>query len=110
MWRKGLRYRKNKRDLPGVPDLVFIGARLAVFVDGEFWHGKDWKNRKIKLKRGHNSAYWMAKIERNIGRDLKCKRKLRKAGWTVLRVWESDIRSNIDGVVKLVTVHLRRHD
>ena len=73
-----------------------------IFVDGDFWHGKDWKKRKIRVKRGHNPDYWVSKIERNIIRDRDRNRKLRAAGWTVLRVWESDIRSNIGKVVDRV--------
>jgi len=102
LWRKGLRYQKNRRDLPGVPDLVFVGCRLVVFVDGDFWHGKDWNRRKIKLSHGHNADYWLTKIKGNIQRDLDQNRKLRKAGWTVVRVWESEIRSNIKKIVNRI--------
>jgi len=102
LWRTGLRYRKNRRDLPGVPDLVFGGARLVVFVDGDFWHGKHWRRRKARLARGHNSDYWIAKITRNISRDRARNFKLRASGWTVLRFWESDILSDVRKVVQRV--------
>ena len=99
LWAAGLRYRKNADYLPGKPDLVFIGRRVAVFCDGDFWHGFDWPNRKAKLGRGHNSAYWIAKIERNIARDQQCTKELREAGWVVLRFWESEILADAEGVV-----------
>ena len=106
LWKEGLRYRKNKRDLVGIPDIVFSVARLVVFVDGDFWHGNNWKQRKIKLSKGHNSTYWVSKVERNIIRDREQNRKLRASGWTVLRVWESDIQGNIAKVVDRVKVAL----
>jgi DNA mismatch endonuclease, patch repair protein len=102
LWKEGLRYRTNKRDLPGVPDIVFVRHRLVVFVDGDFWHGKSWNKRKIMLRRGHNSDYWLAKIKGNMRRDFDRNRKLRAAGWTVLRIWESEIRRNINKVVNRI--------
>jgi DNA mismatch endonuclease (patch repair protein) len=91
-----------------VPDIVFDNARLVVFADGDFWHGKNWRERKAKLRRGHNSDYWVSKIERNMARDLDWNRKLRAAGWAVLRLWESDIRNNIDAVVNQVEMGIAR--
>jgi DNA mismatch endonuclease (patch repair protein) len=110
LWRRGLRYRKNRCDLPGVPDVVFENARLIVFVDGDFWHGKNWRERKAKLRRGHNADYWINKIERNMSRDLDWNRKLRAAGWAVLRVWESDIYKNIGAVVDRVEMAVAQHN
>src|SRR6266446_6323651 len=66
LWAAGFRYRKNVSDLPGRPDIVFLRARIAVFCDGDFWHGRDWESRRQKLGRGTNSAYWLAKIQANI--------------------------------------------
>lgn len=109
LWRKGLRYRKNGGDLPGAPDIVFSGARVIVFVDGNFWHGKSWKTLKAKLKRGHNAEYWIRKIERNAARDREQDRELRAAGWIVFRVWESDIHADVGGVVRRVETALRQH-
>lgn len=83
--RRHLHYRKNVKALPGKPDVVFAGYRVAVFCDGEFWHGYDWKHRQADLK--GNRAFWVAKIERNMARDRKVNRELRAAGWTVLRFW-----------------------
>src|SRR5947208_8487763 len=66
LWRHGFRYRTNRSDLLGKPDIVFLGPRVVVFVDGDFWHGKNWIARKAKLAQGHNADYWISKIERNV--------------------------------------------
>src|ERR1700689_3766304 len=66
---RGLRYRVDVADLPGRPDIVFVNARVAVFCDGDFWHGRDLAARQAKLARGHNPAYWLAKIRGNVERD-----------------------------------------
>lgn len=107
LWKLGLRYRKNPADLPGVPDIAFPGKRVAVFVDGDFWHGKDWPLRKVRLARGHNAEYWIAKIESNIARDRRQVAELRASGWAVLRVWESDIAAHPELVVRRVECLLR---
>jgi DNA mismatch endonuclease (patch repair protein) len=102
LWRAGLRYRKNDASLPGTPDIVFKRARVAVFCDGDFWHGRDWSRRKAKLERGHNADYWIAKIERNIERDRENTGLLVTMGWTVLRVWESDIKARTDELAEKI--------
>ncbi len=107
LWAMGLRYRLHMQDLPGRPDLVFPRAKLAVFVDGDFWHGRDWPERKARLATGHNAAYWQAKIEYNMVRDDASTAQLSAKGWKVLRIWEGDIRSDPDGVVRLVADSLR---
>jgi DNA mismatch endonuclease (patch repair protein) len=91
LWRLGLRYRTHVSELPGCPDIVFTKAKLAVFCDGDFWHGRGWRRRRQKLKRGSNSSYWLAKIRANRARDRKHTSKLQADGWTVLRLWETDI-------------------
>lgn len=107
LWRKGLRYRKNVSALPGIPDLIFQKAHVAIFCDGDFWHGKGWKSRKARLTRGANAEYWISKIERNIERDRKTTKTLKKRGWIVLRFWESEIQRDIHGV--LATVYSTLH-
>jgi DNA mismatch endonuclease (patch repair protein) len=99
LWKMGCRYRKNYKNLPGNPDIVFVGARVVVFCDGDFWHGKDWATRKVKLQGGHNPSYWITKIERNMDRDAGYTRELEKRSWKVMRFWESDIRADLDKVV-----------
>lgn len=95
LFRRGLRFRKNVRGLPGVPDIVFVRQRVAVFCDGDFWHGRDWNARRAKLATGANSAYWHAKIERNMARDAEQTAGLTALGWTVVRVWETDVRKDV---------------
>jgi DNA mismatch endonuclease, patch repair protein len=92
LWRLGLRYRKNVASLPGRPDIVFTRARVAVFCDGDFWHGKDWPSLQPKLAQGSNARYWEAKISRNMARDLENSELLSKDGWMVVRLWETDIK------------------
>ena len=90
----GCRYRSNVKRLPGCPDLVLAECRLAVFCDGDFWHGRRWRQRRAKLASGWNAEYWVAKIGRNRQRDRLVNRQLRGLGWNVIRVWESDVRRN----------------
>lgn len=94
LWRLGLRFRKNFKDLPGKPDVVFVRARVAVFCDGDFWHGRHWQARRAKLAAGRNSEYWIAKIEANMLRDGEQEALLFHMGWLVFRLWESDIKWN----------------
>jgi DNA mismatch endonuclease, patch repair protein len=93
--RRGLRFRKNVPSLPGKPDIVFTSARVAVFVDGDWWHGHGWRERgfaSFEDQFNHARAdWWRAKIERNVERDREVNRALRKAGWRVVRVWESRV-------------------
>jgi DNA mismatch endonuclease (patch repair protein) len=98
LWRKGCRFLKNVQTLPGKPDIVFPRARLAVFCDGDFWHGRDWQNRRARLQRGHNASYWVAKIRRNRDRDWLNMHRLLEDGWTVLRFWEKDILSSPEAI------------
>jgi len=110
LWHRGLRYRLNASDLPGKPDIVFRGARVAIFVDGDFWHGKDWGVREPRLRAGSNADYWVAKIERNRERDAANKALLESQGWLVLRFWETEINTDADRIAAKVAaaVALRR--
>jgi DNA mismatch endonuclease, patch repair protein len=108
LWKGGFRYRENRTDLPGAPDIVFPGPRVLVFVDGDFWHGKNWNTRKAKLAQGHNANYWIRKIERNVARDREQSCELRAAGWLVLRVWESEVHSNVGEVARRIESALRQ--
>lgn len=107
LWAAGCRYRKNAKELPGRPDVVFPRARIAVFCDGDFWHGQDWESRRQKLSRGTNSEYWLAKIQRNMERDRQNDRRLQEMGWTVLRFWESQIRTDVGAIARIVLSLLR---
>ncbi|MCC7386126.1 MAG: very short patch repair endonuclease [Deltaproteobacteria bacterium] len=98
----GLRYRLSVKGLPGKPDLVFLGACVAVFVDGDFWHGRDLDARIARLSTGHNAAYWVAKVTSNVARDRRQDAALRELGWRVVRVWESEVRTDPVGAAKRV--------
>lgn len=107
LWRMGLRYRLHRPDLPGKPDIVFSLGKVAVFVDGDYWHGNQWRLRGFKsledqLKTVHNREYWERKIKRNIERDRKVNVQLRKAGWKVVRIWESDINRDPERAARKV--------
>jgi len=110
LWKQGLRYRLHSGTLPGRPDIIFIAARVVIFCDGDFWHGRNWRSRKAKLAAGANAAYWLAKIEANIQRDRKTTRHLRKLGWIVLRYWETEILRDLQTIAGSVvsTVQRRR--
>lgn len=97
LWHHGYRYRKNDKKLPGSPDIAILKHRIAAFVDGEFWHGKDWELRKNGLKR--NREYWIEKIEENMARDLRNDRLLLQAGWLPIHFWEKEVLKSLDGCV-----------
>lgn len=94
LFAQGLRYRKNDKTVFGKPDLTFKKYKLAIFVDSEFWHGKDWETRKFDHK--SNQEFWLNKIERNMERDIEVNEKLNAEGWKILRFWGKDISRNID--------------
>lgn len=100
---RGFRYRVNYKALPGKPDVAVTKARLAVFVDGDFWHGHNWVIRgygSLKEELERYSQYWKDKILRNIERDQEVNEALSNMNWTVLRFWESDIKSDLDKCVQ----------
>ena len=101
--KNGLRYRKHVMNMPGRPDIVFRKARLAVFIDGDFWHGYQYPRWGRRL-----SAYWQGKIERNRNRDRKNFAKLRRRGWRVMRVWQHEIENDLSRCVKRVVREVRR--
>ena len=100
---RGLRFRKHVSDLPGSPDIVFARARVAVFIDGDFWHGYRLPAWQDKL-----TPYWREKIERNRRRDVRNHRRLRRMGWKVVRIWGHDVRRDLDGVVLRISLVVDR--
>ena len=92
LWHLGFRYRKNYRKLPGSPDIAITKYKVAIFVDGEFWHGENWEDRKSKLK--NNRDYWIEKIEENISRDKRNDLLLQEMGWTPLHFWEKEVKKD----------------
>lgn len=102
LWKKGYRYRKNFKGLPGKPDIAITKYKIAIFCDGEFFHGKDWEVKKPKLMNSKNSDYWISKIERNMERDHENEQKLLFMGWTVIRFWGKEILKNTDDCIKVI--------
>ncbi len=103
--RRGLRFRVNPGGVVGKPDIVNRSKRLAIFVDGDFWHGNpdDWSRRGFESMeaqfRPANRERWVTKLRRNMERDRHVTSQLESEGWTVIRVWESELRDGLDAVV-----------
>ena len=93
LWSRGLRYQKNSLKVFGKPDIVFLGKKVAVFCDSEFWHGFDWEHKKHEIKTRRD--FWIPKIERTIERDKEVTNYLEQNGWIVLRFWGNDIKTNL---------------
>lgn len=102
LWKKGYRYRKHYTKIPGKPDIVLTKYKIAIFCDGEFFHGKDWKVQRKRIEKSNNSDYWIMKIERNINRDEDVNRRLKAMGWVVLRFWGNDIKKNTESCIKTI--------
>jgi DNA mismatch endonuclease (patch repair protein) len=100
LWHKGIRYRKNYKKLPGKPDIAISKYRIAVFCDSDFWHGYDWENRNLRIK--SNRDYWIPKIERNMARDKEVTAQLEAMGWRVIRLWEFQIKKELDSCVNII--------
>lgn len=94
LWSTGVRYRKNDKSVFGVPDLSIKKFKIAIFVDSEYFHGKEWKTEKYRIK--SNREFWWRKIEGNIKRDQAVNTILVNNGWKVLRFWSGDIRKNLN--------------
>ena len=104
LWAKGIRYRTHTKELPGRPDIVIRKYRLAIFVDGEFWHGHQWEKTKWRIKSNRN--FWVAKIERNIERDKENNEALIALGYTVFRFWGEDVRKNLHKCINQIQLYL----
>lgn len=102
LWKRGYRYRKNYKELPGKPDIVLTKFKIAIFCDSEFFHGKDWEIQRPKLLNSKNPQYWISKIERNMERDKENEQKLLVLGWTVIRFWGKEILKNTDECIRVI--------
>ena len=100
LWHKGVRYRKNYKQLIGKPDIVLTKYRIAIFCDSDYWHGYDWENRNKRIK--SNRDYWIPKIERNMQRDQEVNSLLEGQGWVVFRFWGSQINSELSFCADLI--------
>ena len=106
LWQRGFRYRKNCKKVYGHPDVAFLGKKIAVFCDSEFWHGYDWENRKSEIK--SNKDFWIPKIERNMRRDQEVTSTLEKEGWTVIRFWGKEIQKDVGKCVDIIEEAYKR--
>lgn len=106
LWSRGLRYQKNSKKVFVKPDIVFIGKRVAVFCDSEFWHGYDWENKKNEIK--SRREFWIPKIERNMQRDVEVTTRLTQEGWTVLRFWGNEINHDLKSCADIIETAVRR--
>ena len=104
LWKAGVRFRVSEKSLPGKPDISNKSKKLVVFIDGEFWHGYNWEERKIKIKT--NREFWIPKIERNMQRDEEVNYLLKEQGYIVFRFWESEIKKELDSAIAKVLHYL----
>ena len=105
LWHLGIRYRKNYKTLPGTPDIAITKYRIAIFVDGDFWHARGHETdpgEQIQT----NKVFWTKKLKRNVERDKEVNQALLELGWLVLRYWDSDVNKNCDGCVKDILQYL----
>ena|ERR1035437_4363889 len=100
LWNKGYRYRKNDKSVFGKPDFTFKKYKIAIFCDSEFWHGKDWHLLKQRLTT--NPDFWIHKIERNIERDNRVNKQLKSEGWTVIRLWDTEIKKQLEYCLQII--------
>jgi DNA mismatch endonuclease (patch repair protein) len=101
--KRGFRFRKHLKELPGKPDVVFTKAKVAVFIDGDFWHGYRFSTWEHKV-----SDFWKTKISKNRERDAKNHRRLRNMGWTVIRLWQHDLERDFEASIGKVVSALKK--
>lgn len=107
LWKRGFRYRLRSKQLPGHPDIVFPSRKVAVFVDGDFWHGNQWRVRHLQsleeqFDGSPSASYWIPKIHKTVIRDANANQALEELGWTVVRFWESDMKRDLARCVDTV--------
>ena len=105
LWHKGIRYRKNYRGLPGTPDIVLTRQKIAIFVDGDFWHARGYQDNPGAQVRC-NKEYWTRHLGRNVERDKEVNDALTQEGWLVLRFWESDIKKDLSECLRQIEAYL----
>ncbi|SIQ06291.1 very short patch repair endonuclease [Maribacter ulvicola] len=106
LYAAGYRYRIDYKKLIGKPDIALPKYKTVIFIDGEYWHGKNWEERKPKVKT--NREFWIAKIERNMQRDLEVNQELTSKGYTVLRFWETEVKKNLHECLAKTIHHLNK--
>jgi DNA mismatch endonuclease (patch repair protein) len=106
LWESGIRYKTPKNPLFGKPDISLKKYKLVIFVDGAFWHGYDWEVRKEAIK--SNREFWIAKIERNMERDIEVNDFYKSKGWKILRFWDFELKGELGVCLKSILDHLSR--
>ncbi|CAG2533463.1 T/G mismatch-specific endonuclease [Maribacter dokdonensis] len=104
LYAAGYRYRIDYKKLIGKPDIALPKYKTVIFIDGEYWHGKNWEERKPKIKT--NRDFWIAKIERNIQRDQEVNQELKRLGYTVFRFWETQVKKDLENCLQITICHL----
>jgi len=104
--RRGIYFQKHYKKAKGKPDIALPRKKKAVFIDGDFWHGRNFSKQKERLPK----KYWLAKIEGNIKRDRINRNKLRKEGWKVLRIWEREILHRSKEEIKRIIEFLTQNE
>ena len=105
LWAKGVRYRVDSKYLLGKPDVSIKKYKLAIFIDGEFWHGYNWEEKKETIK--SNRGFWIPKIERNMQRDREVNKELNEMGYTVFRFWEKEVKNDLKKCINDVLVYIQ---
>ncbi len=107
LYAAGYRYRTDYKKLIGKPDIALKKYKTVIFIDGEYWHGHNWKERKPRVKT--NREFWIAKIERNIQRDQEVNTELKRLGYKVFRFWESEVNKKLEQCLSEVILHLKEY-
>lgn len=107
LWHLGLRYRKNWRNLPGSPDIALTRQKIAIFVDGDFWHARGHRDHPGEQV-ASNQRYWQQHLARNVERDKETDDALTDLGWLVLRFWASEVEHDLDRCVREVVDYCGR--
>jgi DNA mismatch endonuclease (patch repair protein) len=108
LWKMGLRYKIHCEKVIGIPDIAFPSKRIAIFVDGDFWHGYNWEKKKKSLKT--NRGFWIPKIERTIQRDKEVTLALINARWCVIRIWEHEVKTDLDNCIKRILFFINEEE
>ncbi|MDR2758321.1 MAG: very short patch repair endonuclease [Spirochaetaceae bacterium] len=111
LWKWGIRYRKNVKDLLGTPDIAIKKYKIVIFIDGDFWHGNDWKKKHFLSQEellSTYSDYWQKKIRRNIERDKKVKKYYKNIGWTVLRFLTSETEKSLNKCITKTIITINK--
>lgn len=106
LFKRGVRFRKNAKDIYGHPDISIKKYKIAIFCDGDFWHGYNWEERESQIK--SNRDYWIPKIERNMEKDIEVNHVLSHLGYTVIRIWEHEIKKNLNGVCDMIISEIEK--